>query len=181
MSASPSNEPAVASHIMEELTPDTVETVPASAPLNPTASVEQGAPIAAPEKPAKVKASPLVKEAQAFVTELFANELTAKLTYHSLRHTEAVVKECRVLATAAALGPDDAEALLLAAWFHDTGYLDVYDGHEFRSMERAAAWLAGQDADAARIQLVQDLIAATHRDAKATTCHAYYPILAMTR
>ena len=169
MSASPSDEPAVASHIMEELTSDTVETVPASAPLNPTASAEKDAPAAATEKPAKVKASPLVKEAQAFVTELFANELTAKLTYHSLRHTEAVVKECRVLATAAALGPDDAEALLLAAWFHDTGYLDVYDGHEFRSMERAATWLAGQSADAARIQLVQDLIAATHRDAEATT------------
>ena len=119
---------------------------------------------AAANKHAKAKASPLVKEAQAYVSELLAKELSTKLTYHSLRHTEAVVKECRALAPAAALSPDDTEALLLAAWFHDVGYIDVYDGHEFRSMERAAAWLAEHNLEAARIQLITDLIKATHRD-----------------
>ncbi|MBD2724573.1 metal-dependent phosphohydrolase [Hymenobacter sp. BT189] len=106
----------------------------------------------------------MVKDAQAYVTDLFAQELQAKLTYHSLRHTEAVVKECRVLAPAAGLSPEDTEALLLAAWFHDTGYLDVYEGHEFRSMERAGAWLAEHGVPAERVQLVKDLIKVTHRD-----------------
>ncbi|MBF9221976.1 metal-dependent phosphohydrolase [Hymenobacter sp. BT662] len=111
----------------------------------------------------------MVKEAQAYVTDLFARELPAQLSYHSLRHTEAVVKECRVLAAAAGLTPDDAEALLLAAWFHDAGYLDVYDGHEFRSMERAGAWLAEHGVEAGRVQLVKDLIKATHRDEESDT------------
>src|SRR6476661_8761684 len=76
----------------------------------------------------------------------------------------ALVKECRILAAAAKLSPDDTEALLLAAWFHDTGYLDVYDGHEFRSVERAVAWLTEQKTEPGRIQLIKDLIKATHRD-----------------
>ncbi len=123
----------------------------------------------AADKPAKAKVSALVKEAQAYATELLTKELPAKLTYHSVRHTEAVAKECRALAAAADLSPDDTEALLLAAWFHDLGYLDVYDGHEFRSMERAAAWLAEHQVPPGRVQLIKDLIKATHRDSTAET------------
>jgi predicted metal-dependent HD superfamily phosphohydrolase len=121
------------------------------------------------DKPAKADLSPLVKEAKAYVTSLFEKEAPAHLTYHSLRHTEKVAKEARALAATAALNPDDTEALLLAAWFHDTGYLDVYDGHEFRSMERAAAWLTEHGVEAGRVQLVKDLIKATHRDEKPQT------------
>lgn len=119
-------------------------------------------------KPAKAKPSTLVKAAQAYVTKQFAG-ISPKLTYHSLAHTEIVVKECRALAPAANLNADDTEALLLAAWFHDTGYLDVYDGHEFRSAEHAAAWLKEQGVPTARVQRIETLIKATHRDSKPET------------
>ena len=155
---------------MKESTPDAIAPAAAPPPAQPTATpattVSTGA---APEAGAdgklpKAKASPLVKEAQAYITELFEKELPAKLTYHSLAHTESVVKECRRLAPVANLTADDTEALLLAAWFHDSGYLDVYDGHEFRSMERAAAWLGEHGVPADRVQLINDLIKSTHRD-----------------
>ena len=156
---------------MEELTPDTVASAPATAPAPPIASPEETAPpapaeqpSAAPDKPAKAPVSALAKAAQAHVTDLFGRELPAKLTYHTLRHTEGVVKECRILAPAAQFDPADTEALLVAAWFHDTGYLDVYDGHEFRSMEHAEAWLTEQGVAAERVALVKDLIKTTHRD-----------------
>lgn len=122
-----------------------------------------------PAKPAKVKASALTKAAQTYVSELLARELSPKLTYHALAHTEAVVKECRALAPAANLNADDTEALLIAAWFHDTGYLDVYDGHESRGAARAAAWLQAQSVPAVRVPLIETLIKATHRDAKLAT------------
>ena len=172
---------------MEEITPESVETAPAPALAAPTEPTKQGVPFAAPgalppatepgqtepptkdDKPAKAKVSALVKDAQTYLTALLTRELPAKLTYHSLRHTEAVAKECRALAAAAALGPDDTEALLLAAWFHDAGYIDVYDGHEYCGMERAAAWLAEQGVEAGRIQLINDIIRATHRDEPAET------------
>ena len=113
--------------------------------------------------------SPLVKTAAADITSLFEQGLSGKLTYHSIRHTEAVVKEARALAQAADLNADDTETLLLAAWFHDTGYLDVYDGHEFRSMERAADWLGQHGVGEARIKVIQGMIKATHRDQKPDT------------
>ena len=157
---------------MEETSPETTATAALPLPAEPAEPTKKPAKDAAADadanspaaKAPKAKASPLVKEAEAYVTKLFAAELPAKLTYHSLHHTEMVVKECRALAPAAALGPDDTEALLLAAWFHDTGYLDVYDGHEYRSMERAAAWLAERGVEAGRAQLIQDAIKTTHRD-----------------
>lgn len=164
---------------MKEITPESVETSAASAPA---ASVETpalaalpvapapGKPLgAAADKTSKAKASALVKEAQAYITDLFAKALSPKLTYHTLGHTETVVRECRALAPAANLDADDTENLLLAAWFHDSGYLDAYDGHEFRSMERAGAWLATHDLPKARVELIQGLIKATHRDSPPET------------
>ncbi|GAA3986561.1 Pycsar system effector family protein [Hymenobacter antarcticus] len=152
---------------MEENTPATAaaEAAPTPAPTpDPTTPTPTDAAPADAEKPAKAKASALVKEAQAYVVDLLSREVPPQLTYHSLRHTEAVAKECRTLAAAATLGPDDTEALLLAAWFHDVGYLDVYDGHEFRSMERAAAWLTEHGVDAGRVTLISEMIKTTHRD-----------------
>ena len=164
---------------MKEITPESVDTSAASAPA---AAVENSAPAAPPaapvsEKPLeaeadkapKAKASALVKDAQEYITNLFAKELPAKLTYHTIGHTEAVVKECRALAPAAKLSEADTENLLLAAWFHDAGYLDVYDGHEFRSMERAGAWLTEHGLPKDRIELIQGLIKTTHRDSPPET------------
>lgn len=163
---------------MKETTSETAESAAIPAP---SAQVET--PAAVPPKAAatelpqdsdsdkdpKAKPSALVKEAQAYITDLFGKELSAKLTYHTLSHTENVVKECRALAPAAQLSADDTEALLLAAWFHDSGYLDVYDGHEFRSMERAGAWLAEHKVSRSRIELIQNLIKSTHRDSPPET------------
>ncbi|MBH8570018.1 HD domain-containing protein [Microvirga sp. STS02] len=163
---------------MKEITPETAESSAAPAP---TAQVEKPVPAAPPapatelpleaeaDKAPKAKASALVKEAQAYITDLFGKELPAKLTYHTLGHTEAVVKECRALVPAAQLSEEDTENLLLAAWFHDAGYIDVYDGHEFRSMERAGAWLAEHGLPKARIELIQELIKTTHRDSPPET------------
>ena len=163
--------PDAAATPAEPAPPPRVAAAPATEPANsppPPAADPAAVAAADPDKPAKAKPSTLVKAAQAHVAELFAG-ISPKLTYHALAHTEAVVKECRALAPAASLSADDTEALLLAAWFHDTGYLDVYDGHEFRSAERAATWLAAQGVPAARGQLIDTLIKATHRDAKPDT------------
>lgn len=156
---------------MEEITPESAATA-ATLPLTKAAQAPADAPAETEGKPAKIpkaKASALVKDAQTYITDLFAKELPAKLTYHSLHHTEVVVKECRALAPAAGLNDNDTEALLLAAWFHDIGYLDVYDGHEFRSMERAGAWLTERGVAPERVQLIQNTIKATHRDEKPET------------
>jgi len=116
--------------------------------------------------PAKAE---IVKKAKAYITALFEEKLPKRLVYHNLDHTLNTVKEARALAQDAALDPSEQEALVLAAWFHDAGYVDVYDGHEYRSMELAKEWLQQQDYPAESIALVQDLIRATHRDEPRTS------------
>ena len=116
--------------------------------------------------PAKAE---IVKKAKAYVTTLFEEKLPNQLAYHNLAHTANTVREVRALAQDAGLAPAEQEALVLAAWFHDAGYVDVYDGHEYRSMARAQAWLAQQGYPAERTALVQDLIRATHRNEPRTT------------
>ena len=118
--------------------------------------------------PSPAKAE-IIKNAKAYVMALLEEKLPAKLVYHSPRHTAQVVKEAKALGEAAGLEAPDQEALLLAAWFHDVGYIDTYDGHEFRSAELAGEWLAGQHYPPERAMLVQSLIKATHREAERRT------------
>ena len=123
---------------------------------------------AKPAKAPRSESSDLVRQAQAFVESQLAG-LDPRLTYHSPAHTEYVVKQAHALADAAHLPAEDTENLLLAAWFHDSGYLDTYDGHEYKSMARAEAWLQAQGLAPARIGLIKNLIRATHRNEPATT------------
>ena len=134
------------------------------ATLNEAAVAASKKVAAEASKPEKAAQSKLVKAAKAYIEELLPRELPAYLTYHTLTHTQNVAKEARILATAADLDPDETEALLVAAWFHDAGYIDVYDGHEFRSIDRARAWLTEQKAPADFIEQVAALIETTHRD-----------------
>jgi len=120
-------------------------------------------------KPPRSEVSVLVQQAQAYVEPLLTSGLDPRLTYHTLTHTAYVVKQAHALADAAALPPAQAEELLLAAWFHDTGYLDTYDGHEYQSLARAEAWLREQRVAPARIEVIKNLIRATHRDEPANT------------
>lgn len=106
----------------------------------------------------------IVKQAKAYITKLFDEKLPRQLVYHNFDHTLNTVREARALGQDAALPEADQEALLLAAWFHDAGYLEVYDGHEYRSVEMAEQWLQEQQYPADRIAVVKDTIRATHRD-----------------
>jgi predicted metal-dependent HD superfamily phosphohydrolase len=144
-------------------------TLPAEAQ---TPAPAANSPEEAPAKPAKApkpEPSALVQQAQAYLEPLLEKELDPRLTYHTLAHTAYVVKQARNLADDAKLSPEQTEELLLAAWFHDTGYLDTYDGHEYKSMTRAATWLQEKGYDPARIEVIKNLIRATHRNETANT------------
>jgi predicted metal-dependent HD superfamily phosphohydrolase len=148
-------------------------TLPAEAPADvpaapPAVAPEQPVAALKPPKPPKSEVSALVQQAEAFVEPLLTS-IDPRLTYHTLAHTAYVAKQAHALADAAQLPAADAEALLIAAWFHDLGYLDTYDGHEYQSMARAAAWLQEKHYDPARIEVVKNLIRATHRDEPANT------------
>jgi predicted metal-dependent HD superfamily phosphohydrolase len=87
----------------------------------------------------------LLQEARLLVTELLSNKLSKSIRFHTLLHTQEVVAACEKLADYHQLEEDDKIALLVAAWFHDTGYTSgEAKDHETRSIEIATEFLNSQ-------------------------------------
>lgn len=103
----------------------------------------------------------IVAKAQVFVEQLLKEKLPKELLYHNYQHTEAVVKAAEEIGTASKLESDDLENVLLAAWFHDTGFVNSYEGHEDESMKIAEDFLKGENVPQAKIDKITAAILAT--------------------
>jgi putative nucleotidyltransferase with HDIG domain len=85
-------------------------------------------------------ASPLVKAAAEHVFALFKERLPEGMFFHDFAHTLETTEIARSLAQALEVSEEQLELLTLAALFHDTGYTEVYEGHEDVSMAMARDW-----------------------------------------
>lgn len=86
----------------------------------------------------------LLQEAEAKVTDLLTNKLSKTIRFHTLQHTQDVVSACEKLADHQQLPDEDKFALLVAAWFHDTGYTSgVAKDHETVSIQIVTDFLTG--------------------------------------
>lgn len=104
----------------------------------------------------------ILQEAQALVTDLLLNKLSKNIKFHTLQHTQEVVAACEKMADHYQLGADDRFALMLAAWFHDTGYTSGdAKGHENVSIEIADEFMRARQLDDVTIQKVKGCIGAT--------------------
>ncbi|GAO42886.1 Pycsar system effector family protein [Flavihumibacter petaseus] len=103
----------------------------------------------------------LIDAAELFVRQLFEEQIPAAYYYHDLRHTTAVVTAAETIAARYDLSSRDREALMIAAWFHDTGYSRTYMDHEAASMRIASDFLRSRNAGEDLIQLVSGCIRAT--------------------
>ncbi|MFB9863443.1 Pycsar system effector family protein [Rufibacter immobilis] len=103
----------------------------------------------------------LIRKAGNYVFTLFKEKLSKKLVYHNYKHTFEVVKEAKQLADDCMLPEDEQEILLLAAWFHDTGYISTYENHEDESIDIATAFLRDLQYPEERITQVCRCIMAT--------------------
>jgi predicted metal-dependent HD superfamily phosphohydrolase len=103
----------------------------------------------------------IIPKVSTFVFTLFKEKLSRKLVYHNYKHTAEIAKEAQSLGEQANLNEADLEVLVLAAWFHDTGYADTYNGHEERSLEYATEFLQAEGYPQERIDLIADCIMAT--------------------
>jgi predicted metal-dependent HD superfamily phosphohydrolase len=65
--------------------------------------------------------------------------------FHNLDHTKDVVKACELLADYYHITDEDRLPLLVAAWFHDTGYSGgTARDHEYLSQKHASEFLEGK-------------------------------------
>ena len=104
----------------------------------------------------------LVEKAEKFVEDLFKEKLPNTFIYHNYQHTQRVVKSTKELIENSEINVKDKEALLLAAWLHDTGYIHTYRGHEDKSAEIAEEFLLKENATQDLIDLVKQYILVTN-------------------
>ena len=84
----------------------------------------------------------ILSAAQDFVSDLFLNKVNKTIHFHTLQHTQEVVAASETMAEYYHLEDEDRFALLLAAWFHDTGYSGgKAAGHENLSIEIGTRFL----------------------------------------
>jgi predicted metal-dependent HD superfamily phosphohydrolase len=107
--------------------------------------------------------SKIIENTNQYVVDLLSRELDPKFLYHNLRHTQRVVKSTKELIDFYGLGDKDKEIIILAAWFHDTGYTKGFEDHEEHSCSLAKAFLVEQGYKNSSIKEVCDLILATKR------------------
>ncbi len=107
--------------------------------------------------------SEIVQKAEDFVSDLLENKLDQKFLYHNLKHTQRVVKSTKELIANHQLSEVEQEQLLLAAWFHDTGYSQGVEGHEKNSCSIATNYLKSMDYPEDKVSMVSSIIMATKR------------------
>ncbi|MFL9842889.1 Pycsar system effector family protein [Flavobacterium rhizosphaerae] len=103
----------------------------------------------------------IIEKAERHVFHLFKDKLSPDYIYHNFNHTLRVVNAVKEISQGEKISPEDSRLLLLAAWFHDTGYVEGAQDHETRSSEKARVFLTAEGFNAKEIAKVQRLIEAT--------------------
>ncbi len=103
----------------------------------------------------------ILRQAQTHVTSLLSEKLPQWAVYHNLLHTEQVVDAAQEIGEGIRLGKSEMELVLLAALFHDVGYIDAVEGHEERAAGLATEYLSSKNYPPPRIEIVVGCIRAT--------------------
>jgi predicted metal-dependent HD superfamily phosphohydrolase len=104
----------------------------------------------------------LLQQVAAQASIIIETRVGAGYHFHSLQHTQHVVKACEEIGGHYQLADDDMLALLIAAWFHDTGYsTGTAINHEANSISIAREFLTQRGVDEALLTKVTGCIAAT--------------------
>ncbi|OMQ11973.1 Pycsar system effector family protein [[Flexibacter] sp. ATCC 35103] len=106
----------------------------------------------------------LIEQSEDFVSNLLKDKLSNLYSYHNFNHTFTVVNAVKELCKKEDVNSDEKEMLLVAAWFHDTGYIDGYENHEQESVKIATAFLKDKGQSDKFIATVSSLILATVKE-----------------
>lgn len=103
----------------------------------------------------------VIQKAEETVFTLFKDKLSPSYTYHNFNHTLRVVNAIEKLMDKEKVTQNEKTALLLAGWFHDTGYIDGGENHEQRSVALLRDFIKGETIDAEILALAESLILVT--------------------
>ena len=106
--------------------------------------------------------SAILNEVSHYVSKLLSEKLSPNLVFHNLEHTLQTVDAAQKIAKGCKLKDDEIELVSIAAWFHDTGYTEMYEGHEEKSAQIAEKFLKEKNYPQQKIDQVKKIILATN-------------------
>jgi len=96
-----------------------------------------------------------------FVTGLLKDHIPGSYYYHDHVHTLYVMDKAIEIARHENCTEKEIELLAIAALWHDTGYINIYNGHEEESCVLARKYLPGYGISPADIDIICGMIMAT--------------------
>ena len=106
------------------------------------------------------KEEDLLVKTEKFVVALLS-ALNGDFIYHNADHTRRVVKAAEEIGKKSRLNSAELENVLIAAWFHDTGYSCCSENHEAESARIMRQKLTEWQVPEERIRIIEEIILAT--------------------
>lgn len=103
----------------------------------------------------------LINKAETHALNLLGSKNLTNHVYHDVSHTQEVVEAAETIGTAAGLMESELEIVVLAAWFHDVGYVEKTEGHEQVGAEFSEEFLGKENYPQEKIKKVKNCILAT--------------------
>lgn len=103
----------------------------------------------------------ILQKAKNYVEILFKDKLSSVYFYHNFIHTAYTVNKAEEIMKYTPVSEEDQEKVLVALWFHDTGYIECAMNHEERGVEIMKNFLHQENYPDNYIADVEKLILAT--------------------
>ena len=87
----------------------------------------------------------IIQESEKFIRDLFEKEIQENLKYHDIIHTEYVAGMAGQIGKNSGFSMEEQQIVIVAAWFHDSGFVSRSDGHEEESQNIARKFLASKE------------------------------------
>ncbi|UZR99860.1 HD domain-containing protein [Chondrinema litorale] len=96
--------------------------------------------------------------------ENYTSSLLEKLNdlpFHNIHHTRAVISHVKEICDRLSVSAKDGESVLIAAWFHDVGYITSHKNHEEISSRMAEDFLVKEGLYIEQIEVIKNCILST--------------------
>ncbi|MCT2407194.1 DUF5706 domain-containing protein [Chryseobacterium antibioticum] len=103
----------------------------------------------------------ILHKAKDYVEILFKDKLSSVYFYHNFIHTTYTVNKAEEIMRSTPVSKEDQEKVLLALWFHDTGYIECAQNHEEKGVSILVNFLKQENYPESYIEDVSRLILAT--------------------
>lgn len=105
--------------------------------------------------------TPFIEEVKEYVADFITDHFSEQICYHNIDHTLEVVEASEIIGKKCDISDHEMEIVIVAAWFHDTGYYLGCENHEAASAQIAANFLDKKGKDIGFTKAVKGCIMAT--------------------